>query len=319
MGAHNAPVFVPMNIQKTTLIFFYICLIGLLFYIAQNLQYRMHSAPYILCTTTIIADTVKNIVGDCVQVKTLMHEDIDPHTYTPTAQDLDIIMHADIIVYNGLHLEARMIDILQQLHTTIPTYAVTQNINHDLLITSQDNPKYPDPHIWFDVSLWEKVSETIYHLISSHYPKHTSVFVQNYKKFTDALHKTDAHIRTLFTHIPQNQRFLVTAHDAFSYFAKQYNFTVISLQGISTQSEAGMSDILHIVKTIVDKKIPTIFIEHSISSKNIEALQEAVREKGHTVHIGQTLYSDALGNIDSPGNTYINMLLHNAHAIANGL
>lgn len=306
-------------INKKILIVLYATIITLLFYIAHTLQYRTHEQKYILCTTTIIADTVKSIVGDCIHVKTLMHEDIDPHTYTPTAQDLDTILHAHMILYNGLHLEARMIDILKQLHTTIPTYAVTQDIQKEHLITSQDNPDYPDPHIWFDLSLWEEVTHTIYTLLCTHYQEHTPTFLNNYKQFTQELQKTDALIRTLFAHIPHNKRFLVTAHDAFSYFAKQYHFQVISLQGISTQTEAGMSDILHIVQTIVDKKIPTVFIEHSISSKNIEALQEAVREKGHHVRIGDTLYSDALGNIHSSGNTYINMILHNAHAIARGL
>jgi len=275
--------------------------------------------PCILCSTSIIHDVVQTIAGDKLCVEVLMHEGVDPHLYKPTTQDIAKIDHAKIIFYNGLHLEARMADIFENMQYKTCTIAVSKDIDSKDLIQSADNKNYYDPHIWFDTNLWNSAISTITKTLCNNYPEHTDYFLmqaQNLQKNISLLHQEN---KKALSYIPKKQRFIITGHDAFSYFARAYDFKVVSLQGISTESEAGTHDLINLAKFIHEHHIPSIFVESSVSPKNIHALQEAVNDIGGCVHIGRELFSDALGCPGTLPDSYIGMMRHNVQALVAGL
>ncbi len=275
--------------------------------------------PCVLCSTTIIYDTVKNIAQEKLCVTMLMREGVDPHLYKPTTEDIAKIDRAKIIFYNGLHLEARMADIFENMSYKTCTVAISKGIPHDLLLSSPDNKNYYDPHIWFDIKIWLYVVNTITTTLCKKFSYDAEFFTTQaniLKQKMICLHEENKKILDI---VPENKRSIITGHDAFSYFARAYNFKVISLQGISTECEAGTHDIISLAEYIHAYTIPTIFVETSISPKNIQALQEAVHTIGGKVSIGEELFSDSLGDLQSPAGSYLGMLRHNVHAIAQGL
>jgi len=281
--------------------------------------YTHAKKPYILCTTTIIADTVKNITHDTVEIITLMGPGVDPHLYKPVESDILKINFAKIIFYNGLHLEAKMADIFQQLQQTQTTIAITQDIPQELLLSVNDYNQIFDPHVWFDIHLWIYAVNTIKQTLCKKFPEHANLYEKNSKNYINQLKQLAETTQCIMNTIPVEKRILITGHDAFSYFGRLYNCKVIGLQGISTESSPGAYDIAKIINLICEKKIPALFIESSIPIKNIIAIQEGVTAQKYTVNLGGQLYSDALGDSNSSGNSYINMIQHNIKTIAKAL
>ncbi|MBV8660714.1 MAG: zinc ABC transporter substrate-binding protein [Candidatus Dependentiae bacterium] len=280
---------------------------------------QQKTKPRILCTTSIIADVVQNIGQDSIEVITLMGPGIDPHLYKPIESDIIKIASADIVFYNGLHLEAKIADLFEQLATTQTTIAVTQNIPQSMLLQIDQYNQIFDPHIWFDINLWIYAVNTICQTLVEKFPFHKNLYEKNTKKYIQQLEQLLMQTHAIMNKIPQEQRILITGHDAFSYFGRVYNCKVIGLQGISTESSPGIYDIQKIIQLICNNNIPAIFIESSIPIKNILAVQEGVAAQCKKINIGGELYSDALGPQNSSGNTYINMILHNVITIAQAL
>ena len=293
-----------------TIIIIYACLIY-----ALNLQQHIKTKPYIICTTSIIADTVKNIGQDNIEVIALMGPGVDPHLYKPVESDILKIASADIIFYNGLHLEAKMADLFEQLATTQTTIAVTCNIPTDKLLPIEDYNAY-DPHVWFDISLWIYTVQTVYQTLAAQSPEHQELYEKNKNEYIHKLEQLLMTTQQMMLSIPQEQRILISAHDAFSYFGRLYDCKVVALQGISTESSPGAYDLQKIIHLICDHNIPAIFIESSIPVKNILAIQEGVASCNKQVKLGGELYSDALGPQNSSGATYIDMILHYVTTIA---
>jgi len=273
----------------------------------------------VVTTTSFIADTVARVGGHRVEVTPLMGPGVDPHTYLASARDIHRLRAADIIFFNGLMLEGKMGDLLVQMARTRPTYAVTEDIPRELLRTPAEYEGLYDPHVWFDVRLWMYAVRLIERALTELDPAGATTYAANARTFLGELAELDAWIRRQTATIPAERRVLITAHDAFGYFGDAYGFEVRGLQGISTETEAGVRDIQELAEFIVNRRITSIFIETTVPPRPIVAVQEAARARGFDVRIGGELFSDAAGPAGTPEGTYVGMIRHNVHTIVNGL
>lgn len=275
--------------------------------------------PIVLSTTGMIQDIVQAVGGEAIHSVGLMGPGVDPHVYKASAGDIKKLSTARIIFYNGLHLEAKLIDVFEQMASSKPCVSVTDSIPTSNLILPDNYEGFYDPHVWFDVSLWITATNVVATTLINEFPTHKDTILSNRDTYIESLTALDKWITESVTTIPADRRLLVTAHDAFGYFGKRYGFTVIGLQGISTASEAGTYDIQRTASIIIEHKIPTIFIETAIPVRTIQALQAAVESMGAQVAIGAPLYTDAMGPINTPEGTYVGMIRHNVTSIINGL
>ena len=271
---------------------------------------------HIICTTTMISDTVRHIAGDCAQIKSLMGPGVDPHLYRPTESDVYALSSADLIFYNGLHLEGKMAEILKQMNSYLPSIAVAEVIPHDFLIESEFEDIY-DPHVWHDVSLWMLVADEIKKQLIHHDPDHAVFYEKNADEYMAQLKLLDEYVRILSKKV--SIKIMVTAHDAFAYFGKAYGFEVVGLQGISTEAQISTQDIITVTHKIVTHKIPAIFLESSIPVRTVKAVQQAVQSQGWNVAIAPELFSDALGDLNTTADTYHGMITHNIKTIVDSL
>lgn len=273
----------------------------------------------VVTTTGQLGDAVANVGGAHVTVTPLMGPGVDPHLYVASAGDVDRLQAADVIFYNGLFLEAQMENVLEQLATRKTVVAAGATLPVDRLLASQDYADEHDPHIWFDVLLWQEVVRTVRDTLKAADPANGAAYDANadaYLADLDALH---TYVSEQAARVPAEQRVLITAHDAFGYFGRTYDFEVRGLQGISTEAEAGTGDVQALADFIVARRIPAVFIESSVPVRTIEALQAAVADKGFAVTIGGELFSDAMGDPDSAEGTYIGMVRHNIDTIVRAL
>ena len=273
----------------------------------------------VVATTSLVSDLVRRVAGERAEVTGLMGAGIDPHVYKASEGDVLALAEADAIFYNGLHLEAKMSDVLERIEGRLRTVAVTDGIaRRDLIASPQFGAAY-DPHVWFDVSLWaEAVGETRDALVELD-PAHADEYRANARRYLTELRELDREVRELVERVPREQRVIVTAHDAFNYFGRAYGFEVRGLQGISTAAEAGAADVQALAEFIAERRIPAIFVESSVPQQTIRAVQEAVRSRGFDVEIGGQLFSDALGDVGTPEGTYPGMIRHNVRTIVEGL
>lgn len=271
-------------------------------------------------TVGMIGDIVKNVAGARAEVNGIIGEGVDPHLYKPTTSDVKALSAADVVFYNGLMLEGKMGDVLIRVaRTGKPVYAVTEEIldSGDYVMT--DEEEHYDPHVWMDVRGWIQATDVVAKGLAEFDPAGAEVYRSNAASYKAELEKLDAYAKKAIGSIPAERRVLVTAHDAFSYMARAYGLEVRGIQGISTESEAGVKDIEELVEILVTKGIPAIFVESSVSDKNIKALAEGAAAKGHEVVIGGELFSDAMGVSGSYEGTYIGMIDHNVTTIARAL
>ncbi|MFT5171302.1 MAG: manganese/zinc/iron transport system substrate-binding protein [Candidatus Marinamargulisbacteria bacterium] len=273
----------------------------------------------IVCTIGMITDIVEKVGGVYVDVDGLMGPGVDPHLYRASAGDVSRLAAAQIIFFNGLHLEAKMGEILEQMNGRKVTVAVTDLMPREKLTKPPEFEGLYDPHVWFDVALWRYAVDQVQASLSKFAPEHEADFLKNADIYRLEMKKLDGEIRAKVKGVSKDQRVLVTAHDAFGYFGRAYGFEVKALQGISTDSEAGTKDVQKLASFIAQRKIKAIFIESSIPRRNIEAVQAAVRAKGWDVAIGGELFSDAMGNPGTPEGEYLGMVRHNVSAIVLGL
>ena len=273
----------------------------------------------VVTTIGMITDIVKNVGGTRVEVIGMMGPGVDPHLYNPTAKDVQRLRSAHLIFYNGLHLESKMSDILAKMSGDTKTVAVTESVNQDLLLKPPEFEGQYDPHLWFDVTLWMKAVGTVRDTLSEFDPDNTVVYQSNAERYLAKLTELHQYVKAQAARVPSEQRVLVTAHDAFNYFGKAYGFEVRGLQGISTATEAGIADVQELATFIADRRIPAIFVESSVSSRSLEAVEAAVKSKGFDVEIGGELFSDAMGNTGTPEGTYIGMVRHNIDTIVKAL
>lgn len=276
--------------------------------------------PYRVTTTTgMITDVVREVAGPRAEVTGIIGEGVDPHLYKPTRSDVVKLMQADLVFYNGLHLEGKMTDTLEKIAHRKPVIAVTQRLKQADLLTKADGGGAPDPHVWMDVRAWRDAVGVVADELAKFDPPGAATYRANAERLQAELAELDAYVRRVVGSIPERQRVLVTAHDAFSYFGRAYGIRVEGIQGLSTESEAGVRRINELVHMLVTQKIPAVFVETSVSEKNVRALVEGARAARHEVTIGGTLFSDAMGAPGTYEGTYIGMLDHNATTIARAL
>lgn len=274
----------------------------------------------IVATTTMLADLAEVIGGEHVTVNGLMGPGIDPHLYQASAGDVTLMQKADVVVYNGLHLEGKMGEIFESLTDRGSiVIRMEDGLSEDELLSWESDPSIHDPHIWFDVSLWKDAAKTVAAKLSEADSAHKEAYSNNLEEYLVELDDLDTYIKNRVSEIPKEQRVLVTAHDAFNYFGRAYGFEVKGLQGISTDAEAGTADVSKLADFITERKIKAIFVESSVPPKTIEALQVAVKAKGFDVSIGGELYSDSLGGKDSGADTYLLTVKANIDTIADAL
>ena len=274
----------------------------------------------VVTTTGMIADIAKNIGGERVQVTALMGPGVDPHLYKASEGDVRLLQEADLIFYNGLHLEAQMGEVLERLNEFgIKTVAVTDKIDRSVLESPPQFAGNYDPHVWFDVTLWMTAAEQVKETFLEVDPGSAPAYEANAEAYLAELEELHQYVLDRANTIPEDQRILVTAHDAFNYFGRAYGFEVRGLQGISTEAQAGTADVQALADFIVEKRIPAVFVESSVPQRNVEAVQAAVQAQGFEVEIGGSLFSDAMGTEGTPEGTYVGMVRHNIDTIVEAL
>lgn len=274
----------------------------------------------VVTTTSMITDLVSNIAGNEVNLQGLMGSGVDPHLYKASEGDVSKLANADIIFYNGLHLEGKLVEVFEKMESrNINAIAISDALDKSTLIGSDYFKSNYDPHIWFNIDYWEQATQFVVSELSKAIPEKKKVFETNGTEYIEKLKKLKQELKSKIETLPEDQRILVTAHDAFNYFGKSFGFEVIGLQGLSTATEAGVQDVQKIASFIIENKVKAIFIESSVPRRTIEALQAAVNSKNHQVEIGGTLYSDALGNAGTAEGTYIGMFEYNVNTIVNAL
>lgn len=287
---------------------------------AQISVEKTHSGAYpfpAVCTTGMVADLVRKIGDEKVSVVQMMGEGVDPHLYKASPGDVAKLNGAAIIFYSGLHLEGKMSDVFVRMARRKPTFAVTEYIAEGRVL---DNPAGAfDPHLWFDVSLWREGAGVVRDALKTYDPANAAYYQSRADSYQAELAKLHDDVKATLATIPKESRVLVTAHDAFRYFGRAYDVDVRGIQGISTESEAGVKEINSLVQFLVDRRIKAVFVESSVSDKNVTALLEGCAAKGHKVVIGGELFSDAMGKDGTPEGTYIGMIQHNVATIVKAL
>jgi len=286
-------------------------------------QHAESSEPYrIVCTVGMITDIVRNVAGEHAEVEGIIGEGIDPHLYKPTRSDVVKLSGADVVFYNGLLLEGKMTDVLVRIATAgKPVRAVTESIldSNTYLMEQEDDSEYTDPHVWMDVQGWIQAIPVVSATLSIYDPENADAYKANAKAYTEQLLELDTYAEAAMATIPESQRVLITAHDAFQYLGRAYGIEVRGIQGLSTESEAGVRDLEELVDFIVESNIPSVFVESSVADKNVRALVEGAQARGHEVVIAGELFSDAMGAPGTYEGTYIGMIDHNVTTIVNAL
>lgn len=268
----------------------------------------------IVCTTSIMTDWVSNLVSEDFEVTPLLKRGIDPHVYKPAKKDLDLLREADVIIYHGVHLEGKIIEVLEKLQGKVIIDAA-QDFTAAEIISDPNFPASQDPHYWFDTELVKKALGTIVREITEVYPEQKTAMQERAKKYENQVDSAAVAVREILEPIDSAMRIVITTHDALSYFARNFDIRVNTLQGASTVSEFGLREITELVDFICEQKVPAIFLENIVSPQAMESVQRGCLEKGFEVKLGPELLSDSLGNAEDQ-DTYVEMLKFNARTIA---
>lgn len=273
----------------------------------------------VTATTGQVADLARQVGGERVDVAGLMGPGVDPHLFKASERNVEELIDSDAIFFNGLHLEGKLGELLERLSERRPVFSVGDAIPKDLLTSPAEFEGNPDPHVWFDPTMWTYACQGLGDALTSIDPSHRQGYANAVAAYSRQLDELDRYATEQFSAIPDQQRVLVTAHDAFGYLGRRYGLEVVGLQGISTSTEAGIRDVQRIADLLVERRVPSIFVETSVPRRTIEAVQVATADRDWHVTIGGELFSDALGDADSPEGTYLGMFRHNVNTIVAGL
>lgn len=282
----------------------------------QSEQAQLH----IVATTGMVRDVVEQVSGDRAQVVGLISSGIDPHLYKPTRSDVKEIMESDALFYSGLHLEGKMTETFERAESSgSSVQAITSGIDQSKLLEAEDYPGHADPHVWMDPSIWSGTIDTVRDTLIDLDPDGEQGYADRAARYKQQMAELDNYCERVLRSVPETSRVLITAHDAFGYFGRRFGYEVVGIQGISTESEAGVRDIERLVDLIVERNVGAVFVESTVSERNINALIAGAKARGHTVVIGGELFSDAMGDEGTYEGTYIGMIDHNATTIAKAL
>ncbi|PKR60034.1 metal ABC transporter solute-binding protein, Zn/Mn family [Thalassospira lohafexi] len=273
----------------------------------------------VVATTSMIADAARQIAGDRAEVTALMGPGVDPHSYRQTRSDIAAMARADLVLWHGLYLEAQLEEFFLDLEKRRNVVAVGEAIDKSKLLSHADYDGRYDPHVWMDPQLWKTVVGAVRDALIKSDPDGKAIYTANADKHIADIEKLIGYMKSVTTSVPEKSRVLLTAHDAFSYFGRGYDFEVLGIQGISTESEAGLRRVEELVNIIVDRNISAVFVESSVPERNVRALIEGAEARGQNVIIGGTLFSDAMGEPGTYEGTYIGMIDHNTTLITRAL
>ncbi|MFT5724384.1 MAG: manganese/zinc/iron transport system substrate-binding protein [Bacteroidia bacterium] len=275
--------------------------------------------PVVVTTTSIVADIAINLCSDFADVESLMGPGVDPHLYKASHGDIELLTNGDVIIYNGLHLEGKMSQILEKLNPSKTVIAVSDGIDHTKIRTINADANVHDPHIWFDITMWADGVKHVSKELIKKFPDQKDTIESHTKTYLHEMDSVHQACLKLVEALPVDKRILITSHDAFEYFGRSYNFRVRGLQGISTLSESGLKDVTDMVNFIIDNEIKAVFVENSVPQKALRSVIDGCRSKGHDVVVGGELFSDALGADRTPEGTYLGMMYYNVETVINGL
>ena len=273
--------------------------------------------PTVVATTTIVADLARQIGGDQVEVVSLMGPGIDPHSYRPTPRDADRLARADLVLASGLHLEGKLGELLERMGRRKPVVFVAEAVAGAARLDAAAG--IPDPHVWFDLSLWTACIDPTVVALAEQVPEAAEAFKAAGDRYREILLAAHEEVKAAVATIAPQQRVLVTAHDAFRYFGRAYGIEVVGVQGVSTESEAGLADINRLVDLLVERKVPAVFVETSVPDRSVKAICEGAAARGHEVTTGGRLYSDALGESGSGAETLESAIRANVAVIVEAL
>lgn len=304
-----------MNIKQILIVLFVLSVLS-----CKNEPASKNERVQVVTTTSMITDLVKNVGGDLIDIQGLMGAGVDPHLYKASAGDVTKLSNADIIFYNGLHLEGKLVEVFEKMGSATKTQvALGEKLDKSTLVGSDYFASNYDPHVWFNIQYFKEFVGVVVSTLSRKLPQHATQFKENGEAYLAQLTALETDVKAVIETLPKEKRILVTAHDAFNYFGKSYGFNVVGLQGLSTATEAGVQDVQRLSQFIIDNDVKAIFVESSVPRRTIEALQAAVRSKDHEVIIGGSLYSDALGDAGTIEGTYIGMFRYNVTTIVEAL
>jgi manganese/zinc/iron transport system substrate-binding protein len=270
-------------------------------------------------TIGMIGDVVRNVGGACVDVTAIMGAGVDPHLYKASARDVQTFQDADVIFYSGYSLEGQLGEVLKRFSETKPTVAVSPSSIEPADLISVQDVYGIDPHLWMDAGLWARIAPTIAATLGELRPDCADEIDARAERYAEQLAALHQWVKESVASIPEEQRVLVTAHDAFGYYGRAYGIEVAGIQGISTEAEASVADIRETAATVAELGVPAVFVESTINPRTIQAVIDAARQRGHEVEIGGQLYSDAMGEAGSVGGTYIGMIYENTKSIVEAL
>ncbi len=273
----------------------------------------------IVATVGMVADIVREVGGSRVEVTQLMGPGVDPHLYKGSRDDVRSILSANIVFYSGLMLEGKLADMLEKVARKKTVTAITKSLDRTLVLEEAGVPGHADPHVWMDVSVWSQCVGIVSETLASYDPVHVAEYQSNASRYQESLGELHEYGKRVIGSVPERGRVLITSHDAFHYFGRAYGLEVFAVQGLSTDSEAGLRQINALVDTIVDRKVSAVFVESSVPRKSIMAVVDGAASRGHRVIIGGELFSDAMGPRDKYEGTYLGMLDHNLTIVARSL
>lgn len=274
----------------------------------------------IVCTVGMVADVVARVAGEGAEVVTLVRPGVDPHLHKPTRSDLSRLRNADLIFSNGHHLEGRMEEALDRAAASgTPVVPVAERIDEVWLLDAAEYEGVRDPHVWMDPKAWSGIIEVVEAALAAHDPDRAEAFRANAEALRGEFEGLQAYAERVLASVPAEQRVLITSHDAFQYFGRRFDCEVLGIQGISTESEAGVGDIERLVDVIVERGVPAVFVESTVGRRHVEAIIAGARARGHEVVVGGELFSDAMGEEGTYPGTYVGMIDHNVTTVARAL
>lgn len=273
----------------------------------------------VVATTGMVAEVVRHVGGDCVEVTAMMGPGVDPHLYQPSARDVRALQGAEAIFHSGFALEGQLGEVLDRLGQDRPTLAIAPAAASEEALIEVGEGEAVDPHLWMDASLWARAAEPVAEALSEVRPACAESFAAGAAAYRDQLLALHDWVAESVASIPEGQRILVTAHDAFAYYGRAYRIEVEGIQGVSTDAEAGVADIRAMADLVAERGVPAVFVESTINPRTIQAVIDAAAERGHAVEIGGELLSDALGAEGTRGGTYIGMIHGNTTHIVEAL
>lgn len=302
--------------MKLNKAFFILTVFGLMWSCAPEQE---KNADQVLCTTNILADIYSNILPEEIQVNALMGPGVDPHTYQFKSKDILAIQNTPVFIVNGLYLEGNLEEMLPQIEQQKILINLGGSLSPDKLINKDQKKDSFDPHFWMDIPLLLEAIEANLPQLYQAFPEQKEVIVVRYEAYRNQLIQLHENMLVEMAKIPVHRRKLITAHDAFSYFSRSYGIEVHAIQGVSTSVDYSIKELLDLKDLLIKNQIPAIFLEHSVAPQSIEKLKNMCIQSDYNIVIGGTLYSDALGAVNSPASTFVDYMNHNSKTIIKAL